>query len=68
MLCIMFNISTVELQGNEAPDHTETEKPIMAKQDRKRTAENRQQTIARRQARAVRYSAAVRTTQAGRAR
>lgn len=40
----------------------------MAKQERKRTAENRQQTITRRQARAVRYSQTLRTTRAGHTR
>lgn len=40
----------------------------MAKQDRKRTPQSKQQTITRRQARAVRYAGATRTTHAGRAR
>lgn len=39
----------------------------MAKQTRKRTTEARQTTIARRQARAVRYSNTARTTASGRA-
>lgn len=40
----------------------------MAKQTRKRTTEARQTTIARRQARAVRYSNTARTTRAGHSR
>ncbi|WP_259461074.1 MULTISPECIES: hypothetical protein [unclassified Microbacterium] len=40
----------------------------MARQDPKRTAQSKQQTIARRQARAVRERQTFRTTASGRAR